>query len=70
MKNYKVKNKNLDKMLEYGFVYVLDNDIEMILRHEKGNVFIEPNGEIITFHPYLLEEALKNGDVIEVRKYE
>ena len=58
-----VRNKNFNKMKKYGFVFVDDPDICMILRHKKGNVFIEHSGKIVTFHKELLEEAIKNGDV-------
>ena len=36
-----VRNKNFNKMKKYGFVFVDDPDICMILRHKKGNVFRE-----------------------------
>jgi len=65
MKKYKVKNNDFYRMEKYGFVFVIDPDIKMILRHDKGNVYIELNGFILTFHEELLEEAIQNGDVIE-----
>ena len=66
---YQVKYGDLKEMEKYGFEYVLDFEIAMILRSNEGNVFIEPDGNIVTFHPELLEEAIKNGDVIEIGRF-
>jgi len=36
MKKYKVKNNDFYRMGKYGFVFVIDPDIKMILRHDKA----------------------------------